>query len=166
MVVGVYRCAYVWLSLHSNCYIACVADNNEVEIVRSHGLEPVVNGAAVAAEGLTMNDMKTDKEVALLEELGTQCARALRNLSVNRKYFYYYTVCSVCGYNMHYATMDCDACTAYDLIPVLTDCPASLCIAANKGDIVALGAIRHLQVLMNYPNDRIAQQVSSRRRVQ
>ena len=128
MVVGVYRCAYVWLSLHSNCYIACVADNNEVEIVRSHGLEPVVNGAAVAAEGLTMNDMKTDKEVALLEELGTQCARALRNLSVNRKYFYYYTVCYVCGYNMHYATMDCDACTAYDLIPVLSDCPVSLSV--------------------------------------
>jgi hypothetical protein len=62
------------------------ADNNEVEIVRSGGLDPIVAGSAVAADGLMMNDMKTDKEVQLLEELGTQCARALRNLSVNRTY--------------------------------------------------------------------------------
>lgn len=29
---------------------------------------------------------KTDKEITQLEELGTQCCRALRNLTVNRKY--------------------------------------------------------------------------------
>lgn len=42
-------------------------------------------GAVVAAEGLELGDCKSDKELSLLEELGTQCARALRNLSVNRK---------------------------------------------------------------------------------
>jgi hypothetical protein len=57
-----------------------------VEIVRSGGLDPIVAGSSVAADGLMMNDMKTDKEVQLLEELGTQCARALRNLSVNRTF--------------------------------------------------------------------------------
>jgi hypothetical protein len=62
-----------------------VTDSNELEIVRCHGLDPIVGGSALAADGLMMNDMKSDKEVALLEELGTQCARALRNLSVNRK---------------------------------------------------------------------------------
>lgn len=42
-------------------------------------------GTMVAAEGLELGDSKSDKELALLEELGTQCARALRNLSVNCK---------------------------------------------------------------------------------
>jgi hypothetical protein len=68
--------------------------------VRCHGLDPIVGGSALAADGLMMNDMKSDKEVALLEELGTQCARALRNLSVNRKF----TACDV-----HCAMLCCAA---------------------------------------------------------
>lgn len=42
-------------------------------------------GTMVAADGLELGDGKSDKELSLLEELGTQCARALRNLSVNRE---------------------------------------------------------------------------------
>jgi len=37
---------------------------------------------ALAAEGLD-GSSKVDRELGLLEELATQCARALRNLSVN-----------------------------------------------------------------------------------
>lgn len=61
------------------------ADNNELLIVRLNGLEPIVGGAALAADGLDNLMGKTDKEISLLEELATQCARALRNLSVNGK---------------------------------------------------------------------------------
>jgi len=60
-----------------------VNDNNEVEIVRVGGVEPIVNGIATAAEGLTSNSARSDKELQQLEELATQCCRALRNLSVN-----------------------------------------------------------------------------------
>lgn len=61
-------------------------DNNEVEIVRVNGLQPIINGAAIAAESLNAyGTNKTDKELSQLEELATQCSRALRNLSVNRK---------------------------------------------------------------------------------
>ena len=66
-------------------------DNNELEIVKHHGLEPIVNGTMVAAEGLELSDGRSDKEIGLLEELGTQCARALRNLSVNRT-----SICLTC----------------------------------------------------------------------
>lgn len=61
------------------------ADHNEVEIVRCSGLDPIVLGLALAADGLDSIAGKHDKEIGLLEELATQCARALRNLSVNRK---------------------------------------------------------------------------------
>lgn len=90
-----------------------VNDNNEVEIVRCQGLDPIVMGMVLAADGLSNLDGKKEKEVSLLEELGTQCARALRNLSVN---------------------------------------------PANKTAISMLGAGRYLQVLTNYPNERISQQ--------
>ncbi len=60
-------------------------DSNELEIVRCNGLDPVVLGAALAADSLEHLGGKSDKEIGLLEELATQCARALRNLSVNRK---------------------------------------------------------------------------------
>ena len=53
--------------------------------MRCNGLEPIVAGTVVAADGLELCDGKSDKEIALLEELATQCARALRNLSVNRE---------------------------------------------------------------------------------
>jgi hypothetical protein len=39
----------------------------------------------------------------------------------------------------------------------------ALCAASNKNTIVQLGASRNLQVLMNYPNERISQQVSCAR---
>lgn len=60
-----------------------VNDNNEIEIVNLNGLDPIVASTAQAALGLEDLDSRTDREITLLEELATQCARALRNLSVN-----------------------------------------------------------------------------------
>ena len=66
-----------------------VNDANELDIVRMGGLEPIVNGAALAAEVLTKAltkspaESKKDRDLANIEELGAQCSRALRNLSVN-----------------------------------------------------------------------------------
>jgi hypothetical protein len=48
----------------------CMVDANEVEIAREGGLKPIIEGAR--SESI---------------ELQSQVARALRNLSVNRKYF-------------------------------------------------------------------------------
>jgi len=62
-----------------------VNDYNEIEIVRYHGLEPIVNGLILSSEGLTNHHSKSEKELLLLEELATQCSRSIRNLSVNRK---------------------------------------------------------------------------------
>lgn len=77
---------YICIYVHTVC-ILCTVDNNEVEIVRVQGLPPLIQGTALAAEGLTSDlSAKTDKEVLQLEELATQCCRALRNLSVNRKF--------------------------------------------------------------------------------
>eukprot|EP01033_Poteriospumella_lacustris_P003129 gene3129-2302_t len=59
-----------------------VNDNNEVEIVRL-GVDPIVQGAELAADGLYNPGARTEKEITQLEELATQCCRALRNLSVN-----------------------------------------------------------------------------------
>lgn len=54
--------------------------------MRENGLEPIVAGAALAADSLDNLIGKHDKEIDLIEELATQCSRALRNLSVNRKF--------------------------------------------------------------------------------
>jgi len=65
-----------------------VNDNNEIEIVRYHGLDPIVNGLVVASDGLCNNNnrhTKSEKDLQLLEELATQCSRSIRNLSVNCK---------------------------------------------------------------------------------
>lgn len=118
------------------------ADANELEIVKCHGLEPIVNGTMMSAEGLELGDGRSDKEIGLLEELGTQCARALRNLSVNREYLTYNVVRPGCI-----------------LLILSTFCDLHTSTAANKAEITSLGAIRHLLTLMNYPNERIAQQV-------
>lgn len=83
----------------------------------------------MAADGLDSIAGKHDKEIGLLEELATQCARALRNLSVNRKYIEYFV--SECL-----------------LVP----------IASNKTAILKLGTNRYLQQLVTYPNERISQQ--------
>eukprot|EP01036_Dinobryon_divergens_P022256 gene22256-30498_t len=92
-----------------------VNDANELEIVRLGGLEPIITSMALAAEGLEGSERvpRASRDLPLLEELATQCARALRNLSVN---------------------------------------------AANKSIIQKMNAARHLQVLMTYPNEKIAQQ--------
>lgn len=106
-------------------------DNNEVEIVRVNGLQPIINGAAIAAENLTgYGTNKTDKELTQLEELATQCSRALRNLSVNRESLKYNGQLSL----LFYST------------------------AMNKSAITLLGAAKYLEHLANYPNDRISQQ--------
>jgi hypothetical protein len=58
-------------------------DNNEVEIVRL-GVEPIISGAELAADQLLGGfHGRSDKELTQLEELATQCCRAMRNLSVN-----------------------------------------------------------------------------------
>lgn len=49
-----------------------------------------MSGTVLAADSLLKEAIgvgsgQSEKELALLEELATQCARALRNLSVNRK---------------------------------------------------------------------------------
>jgi len=59
-----------------------VNDANESEIVRAKGLVPIVNSASMAALAL---QNPNDRTKGLMEELAAQSARALRNLSVNRK---------------------------------------------------------------------------------
>lgn len=61
-----------------------VNDSNEEEIVRL-GIDPIVTGAEMAVDGLMTTAIhgKTEKEIIQLEELATQCCRAMRNLSVN-----------------------------------------------------------------------------------
>lgn len=69
-----------------------VNDANELEIVRLNGLEPIVQAAQQSANSLSEHlrnggsfpiDAKSNRDMSNLEELGAQCARALRNLSVN-----------------------------------------------------------------------------------
>lgn len=62
-----------------------VNDDNETEIVKSGGLEPIVRCLAQSTESMKSPQSKgTGKKTAeQLEELGAQCARAIRNLSVN-----------------------------------------------------------------------------------
>lgn len=60
-------------------------DNNEMEIVESGGLQPIVDSLGVAANGLDRPGGKSERDLMLLEELATQTARSLRNLSVNGK---------------------------------------------------------------------------------
>ncbi len=64
-----------------------ITDSNEEEIVRL-GIDPIVTGAEMAVDGLMTTAIhgKTEKEIIQLEELATQCCRAMRNLSVNREY--------------------------------------------------------------------------------
>jgi hypothetical protein len=74
------------LLVHGTMY----TDANELEIVRSGGLEPIIEGMAHAVTVLcdytgTGGDAKSSRDYANSEELAAQCARALRNLSVNRK---------------------------------------------------------------------------------
>jgi hypothetical protein len=72
----------------------------------------------------------TQRELDNLEELGAQCARSLRNLSVNRLFSFF----------LYFFFFD-------------------RCLDRNKNDIIALGAIPHLLVFVKSRNDRIAQQV-------
>ena len=167
------------------CMCPCCADANEVEIVRCNGLDPIVAGTMVAAEGLELGDGKSDKELSLLEELGTQCARALRNLSVNRKQPYnlcpfssyllwllsslsyiFMLRCAVLGCQCRVLRTLCQyspAIAAFDYSMHLSICSNvtlnNYLSASNKTAITSLGAVRYLLTLMNYPNERIAQQV-------
>lgn len=88
-----------------------LSDENEIEIVKQHGVAPIVACAAMVAEALD-NDMNGEtsytslslpfisffmwnvmagksgypaREMQYILELAAQCCRALRNLSVNRK---------------------------------------------------------------------------------
>lgn len=84
-------------------YIHDIVDNNEIEIVRVNGLEPIVKGAALAADGLDSGSIRTDKELAQHEELATQCSRALRNLSVNRKLSIYFIQFELPNIHAHFS---------------------------------------------------------------
>lgn len=112
-------------------HLFCFSDNNEVEIVRVGGLDPICEGCALAANGLSSGaSSRQERELLHLEELATQCARALRNLSVNRKFGLHLFMCTL---------LTCFS-------------------ATNKSQMSVLGVSRHLQLLANYPNERISQQ--------
>ena len=58
------------------------------------GLDPIVKAAELVSDTLRNHvnkggsfpiDSKSNRDMANMEELGAQCARALRNLSVNRE---------------------------------------------------------------------------------
>ncbi len=53
--------------------------------MKANGLHPIISGADLAANELDDLSNHSEREITQLEELATQCARALRNLSVNRK---------------------------------------------------------------------------------
>lgn len=59
-----------------------VNDNNEMEIVECGGLIPITDSLVMASNGLDRPQGKSERDIAMLEELATQTARALRNLSV------------------------------------------------------------------------------------
>jgi uncharacterized tellurite resistance protein B-like protein len=94
-------------------------------------LHPIVNGAEFAARELDDLANRTEREITQLEELATQCSRALRNLSVNREFSFF----------------------SYKLFFMYSDS------AVNKAAINSLGASRALQILATNPSERIAQQV-------
>lgn len=62
-------------------------DNNEIEIVREGGLEPIITSIATCARVLDPSQGGTfegsERDYSSIEELAAQCSRALRNLSVN-----------------------------------------------------------------------------------
>ena len=104
-----------------------------MEIVKLNGLQPIVSGTELAAEELDDLSTRSEREISQLEELATQCSRALRNLSVNRKSF---------------------------VSPSSSMTQVVSFSAVNKVAITSLGASRYLHILANNSNERIAQQVS------
>jgi hypothetical protein len=58
-----------------------LVDDNELEIVQLGGLEPIVSATIESADRLS--SAKGVDDVDYYEELASQCARSLRNLSVN-----------------------------------------------------------------------------------
>lgn len=60
-----------------------VNDDNELEIVQLGGLEPIVSATIESADRLS--SAKGVDDVDYYEELASQCARSLRNLSVNSR---------------------------------------------------------------------------------
>jgi hypothetical protein len=97
-------------------------------------LHPIVSGAEFAARELDDLANRTEREITQLEELATQCSRALRNLSVNREF----------------------STSTFSLLLVLY---YFRFLAVNKAAINALGASRALQILATNLSERIAQQV-------
>ncbi len=102
--------------------------------MKLNGLQPIVSGTELAAEELDDLSTRSEREISQLEELATQCSRALRNLSVNRKSF-----------------VSSSSSRLRKDISIL---------AVNKVAITSLGASRYLHILANNSNERIAQQVS------
>ena len=56
-----------------------------MEIVNLGGLVPIVHGVSIAASTFDMDSKPVGGTIEQFEELAAQCARALRNLSVNGK---------------------------------------------------------------------------------
>ena len=57
--------------------------------MKVNGLEPIIAGAQLSARELDDLSNRSEREISQLEELATQCSRALRNLSVNRKFNFF-----------------------------------------------------------------------------
>lgn len=123
-----------------------VNDANEVDIVQAGGLEHIVSGMALVADAFTgsgargsQGDSKRERELANLEELGAQCARALRNLSINRtSAFSYAHPLRLLRHLFHIFGVS---------------------VAHNKALILRLDTIRYLEAFLTIPNERITQQV-------
>jgi Flp pilus assembly protein TadG len=100
------------------------------------------------------------KEYLNSEELAAQCARALRNLSVNRKSTRPVLSCvpariqSSCSHGLTFHSTLKNAHINANPVRIMVS------TALNKVAIIRLGAVTHLQALTDIPNDRISQQVS------
>ncbi len=79
------------LSIYLSNIHHAVLDENEQDIVGQGGLSPIVAGLAQAARVLQADGKSIGSAGGTLEqfeELAAQCARALRNLTVNSEYFF------------------------------------------------------------------------------
>lgn len=82
-LVRLMHCEDLSVGIEAVAAVANLAVNadNEADLVAGGALEPIVEGARIAVEGLY--DPHSEESEADLEEMAAQCARALRNLSVN-----------------------------------------------------------------------------------
>lgn len=89
-----------------NLSLYLLTDENELDIVKEGGLIPIIDSAIFVANTFSGGKSRLESKsgpvhiagsMDQFEELAAQCARALRNLSVNRKYESS-DVCAICIY--------------------------------------------------------------------